>query len=466
MAYINNNDTSTSSFLTDSFEGIGGQFTDFHELSAQGYSLLLKAKRYGRWYVLKTLSEDTMRQSAYTQILRKEFEVLIQLQHPGIVQAMGLENVDGIGPCIVMEYIDGDDLATLMAGDHAMSRQERLRIIGEVGEALAYVHAAGIVHRDLKPENIMITRNGHRAKLVDFGMADSDQHAVLKQPAGTLTYMSPEQAQQAVPDVRNDIYSLGIIMQQLDLGKSYDKLIGRCLKPIGQRYANMDEVLADLRRLRDRSGSWRWWAVAAGLSLLVVLLGVQTWRLHSADADRQQIEVCIDSLRTQLHSQQQRVAKQQEHSAMTQAAMEQQIAASMRTLSDSIQRLNMSNEQLHSQLTIGERAQAAAMKALRQEMRRSGVRQHLDTLSDWAYRWPDLTQRIVGVSQFVHSYVEALPSELGHVYRDNVRDAMLGEWQSWSRQLSTQADAIRHKAPQQNKDDVKTHRNKPPKDKL
>lgn len=241
----------SSSFLTDNFEGIGTKFTDFQELSAEGCCRLLRAKRYGRWHVLKTLKADEAQLTPFRQMLRKELEVLMQMQHPGVVQAMGMEQVEGIGPCIIMEFIDGVTLEQLLSGTGsvaALTLRERRETARLLCDALAYVHSLGIVHRDLKPENIMVTRNGHRVKLIDFGMADTDQHAVLKQPAGTISYMSPEQASQAVPDIRNDIYSLGLIMQQLNLGKAYQPVIDRCLKPIEQRYASVPALLDDLTR--------------------------------------------------------------------------------------------------------------------------------------------------------------------------------------------------------------------------
>ena len=90
------------------------------------------------------------------------------------------------------------------------------RVVVEIAEALAFIHRQQVVHRDLKSQNIMITHNGHYVKLIDFGLADTDSHAILKQPAGTLRYMAPEQAQQTQADVRNDIYSLGVIFQDMN----------------------------------------------------------------------------------------------------------------------------------------------------------------------------------------------------------------------------------------------------------
>ena len=292
----------SSSFLTDTFEGVSPKFTDLQELSAQGYCRLLRAKRYGRWYVLKTLNVDKAQLTPYRQMLRKELEVLMQMQHPGVVQATGMEQVEGIGPCIVMEYIDGETLESFLEGSgqrfQALQTQhdsgqrfqalqrlplpQRQEIAQQLCDALAYVHSQGIVHRDLKPENIMLTRNGMRVKLIDFGMADTDQHAVLKQPAGTLSYMSPEQASQAVPDIRNDIYSLGLILQQLELGKVYQPVIDRCLKPIAQRYASVGELLADVDNRRKRRKRWKWASAAMAAIIGIAALAIAANNLQSS----------------------------------------------------------------------------------------------------------------------------------------------------------------------------------------
>lgn len=66
-----------------------------------------------------------------------------------------------------------------------------------------------VVHRDLKPGNVVITTNGHNAKILDFGLSDTDSYGILKQPAGTEEYMAPEQRCSHVPDCRNDLFSLG-----------------------------------------------------------------------------------------------------------------------------------------------------------------------------------------------------------------------------------------------------------------
>ena len=233
-------DSSTSGYLVDSFEGISSQFTDVTILSTSDVNVVAKAKRYGRWWLLKGLNKNVANQTAYMQRLRKELELLTQLEHPLLVTTIGLEKVDEIGYCIVMEYVEGMTLKEWLKEEQ--TRKERRRIAIQLAEAVDYIHSKGIVHRDLKPENIIVTQNGKNVKLIDFGLADTCSYAILKQPAGTPQYMSPEQMQMTVADVRNDIYSLGVVFSQMNLGFGFRHIIHKCLKPIDLRYRNVSEL--------------------------------------------------------------------------------------------------------------------------------------------------------------------------------------------------------------------------------
>lgn len=232
------NDNNTSGYIMDSFEGIERVFTDVEILSTSEMNIVAKAKRYGRWWLLKGLQKEKAQETAYQQRLRKELELMMPLQHQNIVSAVGLERVEGLGECIVMEYVDGMTLKEWIATSPELSRKRR--IAKELIDAVGFLHSKGIVHRDLKPENILITRNGEHLKLIDFGLADSDSYAILKQPAGTSGYMSPEQKNTAVADVRNDIYSLGVILGEMKIG--YASIINRCKSPIDKRYQNIAEL--------------------------------------------------------------------------------------------------------------------------------------------------------------------------------------------------------------------------------
>ena len=226
-----NYDSSASGCITDSFEGISREFTNVEEL-----------------------------------------EILTELQHPNIVTAVGLEAVEGIGSCIVMEYVDGVTLKEWLTGP--TTRQKRRSVLRDLLLTIGYVHRKGIVHRDIKPENIIITNNGENVKLIDFGLADSDSYAVLKQPAGTERYMSPEQKETSVADVRNDIYSIGIIMQQMNLGSRYDSIINRCTSPIDKRWGSVGELLQGIDRHRIRRNlAW----ASGGLTVVILLTVLAVW---------------------------------------------------------------------------------------------------------------------------------------------------------------------------------------------
>ncbi len=265
-------DSSASGYITDSFEGISSQFTDVEILNTSEVNIVARAKRFGRWWLLKELRKEVAGEAGYQQRLRKEFEILMQLQHPGVVTVVGLEDVEALGLCIVMEYVDGVTLKEWL--QNKTNRQQRRSVAMALCETVGYIHSKGIVHRDLKPENIMVTQNGGHVKLIDFGLADTDSHTILKQPAGTQRYMSPEQAQMAVADVRNDIYSLGVIFGQMDLGYGYRYIINRCVAPLNERYGTIGHLKNGLRRIRTIK---RMVLAAAGLLVAILMVLALVW---------------------------------------------------------------------------------------------------------------------------------------------------------------------------------------------
>lgn len=228
--------------------------------------MLVRAKRFGRWWVLKGVNPDTSNKSAHEQMLGKEFETLMQLQHPNIVTVHSLETVEGLGVCIVMEYVDGKRLS-----DVELSKADKLRVLDELLCAVAYCHSMGIVHRDLKPGNILISRNGGHVKLIDFGLSDSDSSAVLKQPAGTPDYMSPEQSVEDVADARNDIYSIGVIMEKMEFGKAYKSIVKKCKQPISSRYQRIEELTEDVMKREGAARRWLFTGVGIFVAVLLAL---------------------------------------------------------------------------------------------------------------------------------------------------------------------------------------------------
>lgn len=203
-------------------------------VSASGHTRMFSATRYGKRYMLKCLKPDFLFTPFYRQALVKEFEIGLQMDHPNICRTIGMEEVEGLGQTIVMEYIDGKTLAETIARNQLTAEMAQ-QLSRQLADALDYMHNKQIIHRDLKPANIMVTHNGHNAKVIDFSLSDSDTFNVLKQPAGTSGYIAPEQLlPDAKPNTLSDIYSLGMVM--CDMARATgDKDIARMAKACMQR---------------------------------------------------------------------------------------------------------------------------------------------------------------------------------------------------------------------------------------
>ncbi len=225
---------STSGFIVDTFDEETNVFTDYTEQPSSGHNALYKAKRYGKWYILKGLKPEYADNALYIELLNKEFDLGISLDHPNIVHFVGKEVDKKVGRCIVMEYVDGVTLSEFAA--QQPTKEACNKITMEILSALQYIHGKQVIHRDLKPSNILITRNGNNVKLIDFGLSDTDYYSILKQPAGTQKYAAPEQWQSNIAlDCRADLYAFGLLLQCL-----YGKQIPRNLQRIVQQCTQTD----------------------------------------------------------------------------------------------------------------------------------------------------------------------------------------------------------------------------------
>ena len=288
---VSNYNSSVSGYVVEGFEGVCSNFTEIEVLMQTEHHILARAKRFGRWWMLKALSPDKRGVGVYQQMQRKELEILMHLQHPYIVQTVGLERVNDLGMCIVMEYVDGVRLDEWLAQPHG--KGSRLKLAEELLMAVEYMHKTGTVHRDLKPANILVTRNGENIKLIDFGLADNDHIAILKQPAGTPNYMSPEQASMAVPDVRNDIYSVGVILQRLLPERSFHVVIKKCFLPIDKRYQNVSQLALAIQRQQQKRRKVLMMGLGVLIPLLLIALGIQTYKLQAFNQRHDRIDLSI-----------------------------------------------------------------------------------------------------------------------------------------------------------------------------
>jgi serine/threonine protein kinase/tetratricopeptide (TPR) repeat protein len=288
----------------------------------------------------KVIRPDAMGDPAAAAAIEARFkrELLLarQVTHPNVVRIHDLGEVDGI-KYITMPYIEGRDLAHILNETPRLPIPRVLNIARQVASGLCAAHAAGVVHRDLKPANIMIQADD-RALIMDFGIARSagdvfettDSRAKLSRLkdasetrtgviVGTMEYMAPEQARGERVDDRVDIYSFGMILHRMIVGRrlaegatdaysdllarmrseptrlreidptvpeAVDRIVSTCLQPDpALRYQSTSDLLAALERL-DEHGiplpepmpiwrSWRFWSTA--VTLMAALVAGTWW---------------------------------------------------------------------------------------------------------------------------------------------------------------------------------------------
>ena len=191
--------------------------------------LALDRKLHNKRVVVKVLLEEFLRNEWVLVKFKQEKEALALIDHPGVVGILDCGELSNGEPYIVMQYVDGTSLRSLIAAQPAgMDLEDCASIIKQITTALNAVHEKGIYHRDLKPENIMLQKFGNGAgqvKIVDFGIAKVKESVVAKSTvtgavtAGTINYMSPEQLRGDRVTAASDIYSLGVIAYEMVTGR-------------------------------------------------------------------------------------------------------------------------------------------------------------------------------------------------------------------------------------------------------
>jgi len=181
-------------------------------------------KKTGEAVALKVLFPTAARNPAILKSFVSEARRLTELAHPTVVKGHGIRKFAGFGPDAwiyfsVLELVDGSTLLERLDAGEQFREDELLDIVGQVADALDYLHAQGVVHRDVKPGNLMLARDGS-LKLIDLGFASgTDERAAAGSAAGTKEYLAPEQARGgAAADLRSDVYSLGATLFHLCVG--------------------------------------------------------------------------------------------------------------------------------------------------------------------------------------------------------------------------------------------------------
>ena len=171
----------------------------------------------GEVVALKFLPRHLATDPARVAQLIHEVRIGRQISHPNVCRIHDIGEVNG-RHYLSMEYIDGEDLASLLRRVGRLSSDKAREIARQLCAGLAAAHAKGVLHRDLKPANVMIDGRGH-ARITDFGLAVISDRARAEEVAGTPAYIAPEQLAGEVASVRSDLFSLGLILYQLFAGR-------------------------------------------------------------------------------------------------------------------------------------------------------------------------------------------------------------------------------------------------------
>ena len=194
-----------------------------HLIARGGMALVYRAQDQllNRPVALKILYPELSADPSFVERFRREAQAAANLSHPNIVPVFDWGEDAGTY-FIVMELVDGQSLADVLRGGRTLTASRTAQLGAQVASALGYAHRQGMVHRDVKPGNILITPEA-QVKVTDFGIAQAvaseDHLAEEGSVMGTATYFSPEQAEGAAVDGRSDLYSLGVVLYEMLVGR-------------------------------------------------------------------------------------------------------------------------------------------------------------------------------------------------------------------------------------------------------
>jgi len=201
-----------------------GRYQLHRQLGRGGMAIVYLAhdQLLDRPVAVKVLNADFAGDPSFVERFRREAQAAANLNHPNIVSVFDWGEENGTY-FIVMEYIDGRPLDEILAAEGPLHPDRAADVATDIAAGLALAHRSGVVHRDIKPGNVMIAQPSGNVKVTDFGIAkvmggDSE----LTQAGtvmGTATYFSPEQAQGKHLDPRSDLYSLGVVLYEMTVGR-------------------------------------------------------------------------------------------------------------------------------------------------------------------------------------------------------------------------------------------------------
>lgn len=202
---------------------LGERYEIIALLGQGGMGAVYKARdtELDRLVALKIIRPELTTNPEILKRFKQELILARQVTHRNVIRIFDLGQADGF-KFITMEYLEGQDLRAVLREKGKLAPEDAAKVILQICRALEVAHGEGVIHRDLKPQNIMMDATG-RAYVMDFGIARSAYLPGMTQTGalvGTPEYMSPEQAKGEKIDERSDLFSLGVILYELVVGKS------------------------------------------------------------------------------------------------------------------------------------------------------------------------------------------------------------------------------------------------------
>jgi serine/threonine-protein kinase len=202
---------------------ISGRFSIIRPIGQGGmaYVYLANDQVSGRPVAIKVMKDDLSNDQEFIKRFDMEAKAASSLDHPNIIKVLGYGQDNGLR-YIVQEYVEGMTLKDLIRENGPLDYRLAVPLVIQIGLALEHAHHRGVVHRDIKPQNILITRD-RVAKVTDFGIARASNANTITLTSGvafgSVHYFSPEQARGGMVGEQSDLYSLGILLYELLVGK-------------------------------------------------------------------------------------------------------------------------------------------------------------------------------------------------------------------------------------------------------
>ena len=189
-----------------------------------------------------------------TSLLRREYDISCNLQHPYILTPLRYSEDTPVGPAIVMEYVEGCTLTEFVS--KGQPHEVLRRLLAEILDAVDYLHKKGLIHNDLKPDNILVSNIGNHIRIIDFGLSDKDAEYLIKRLGGTDGSSAPEVIEDN-PDIpftaSSDVWSLGYIIRIM-FPNRYRGIVRKCRRQNPKdRYpdiVSLEKALRNADRLR------------------------------------------------------------------------------------------------------------------------------------------------------------------------------------------------------------------------